>query len=115
MRRVADSMTTPVVVLEPATTIQEASARMLDARVHAAVVVDEGGVCGLLTADQVSGALAEGHDAQDTPIGVIAQPDPPLAGVHEPLAEAHTRMPAGGRLVVVADDQSPVGVLEDAE
>jgi CBS domain-containing protein len=114
MRRVADSMQTPVVVVQPATTVQETSARMLEARVHAAVVVEDGKVCGLVTAEQVSGALAEGYDATETLVGVIAEQDPPVVRADEPLAEVHERMRAAGRDVVpvVAGDQQPVGVLE---
>jgi CBS domain-containing protein len=117
MRRVADSMRTPAVVVQPATTVQETSARMLEARVHAAVVVDEGKVCGLVTAEQVSGALAEGYDARETLVGVIAEPDPPVVGAGEPLAEVHERMRSAGRVIVpvVAEDQRPVGVLDAFE
>jgi predicted transcriptional regulator len=117
MRRVADSMTAPAVVVQPATTVQETSARMLDARVHAAVVVDKGKVCGLVTAERVSDALAQGYDASETLVGAIAEQDAPIVGADEPLAEAHLRMRATGHAVVpvVDDDRQPVGVLQDLE
>lgn len=117
MRTVADAMITPAVTTPPSATIQDASTRMLDAGAHAAVVVDDGRVCGLATAVDVSGALADGYDPTDTPIGVIAEPDPPAARPDEPVAEVHQRMRAQGRslLPVLAPDGRPVGILEDPE
>jgi CBS domain-containing protein len=116
MRTVADAMSAPVVV-EPETTIQAASAAMLDARAHAAVVVDGGRVCGIATAGDVARALADGYDATETRIGAIADRDPPLARPGEPLAEAHQRMRADGHGVVAvagAHDE-PLGLLVDPE
>jgi CBS domain-containing protein len=116
MRRVADAMRAPAVVVARSTTVQEASAKMLEARVHAAVVVDGGELCGLVTAERVSGALAEGYDTKHTPVGVIAEPNPPVVDADEPLPEAHERMRAAGRTVVpVVAEHRPVGMLEDHE
>jgi CBS domain-containing protein len=116
MRTVADMMRAPAVTLEPATTLQEASARMLDAAVHAAVVVDKGKVRGLLTAERLSAALAEGYDPAETLVGAVAEADPPLVAAEELLIDAHLRMRAQDRTLVpvVADDGRPVGILEDA-
>jgi CBS domain-containing protein len=117
MRRVADAMTAPPVVLEPSITIQEASAKMLDGGVHAAVIVDDGRVCGLTTAQGISTALAEGYDVTATLLGVIAERDVPVARPDEPLADAHERMRAERHPVVavVGSKGEPVGVLEDHE
>lgn len=117
MRRVSDAMLAPPVVVDPATTIQEAAARMLDAHAEVAVLVDAGRVCGLATAEHVAGALAAGHDATVTPIGAIAVRDPPVARADEPLVDAHQRMRAEGRAVVpvVGAGHEPVGVLVDHE
>ena len=116
MRRVADAMRAPVVAVEPATTVQETSARMLDADVHAAVVVQDGTVCGMVTAERLGEALGQGYDPTETPVGVVAEPDPLLVEAGETLAEAHERMRAADRAVapVVATDGSPVGLLEDS-
>ncbi len=116
MRTVAEVMRAPAVILEPATTVQEASARMLDAAVHAAVVADSGKVCGLLTAERLSAALAQGYDPAETLVGVVAESDPPLVAADELVSEAHLRMRAMGRTHVpaIADDGTPVGILEDA-
>ena len=94
MRTVADAMAAPPMIVEPAPTIQDTSAAMLDARAHAAVVVDDGRACGIATAEDVSRALAYGYDAVETLVGVIAERDPPLARPDEPLAEVHQRMRA---------------------
>jgi CBS domain-containing protein len=117
MRTVANVMTSPPVVVEPATTVQATSAAMLDAGSHAAVVVDEGKVCGLVTAGDISRMLAEGYDAAETLVGVIANRDLEVVEPDEPLAEVHERMRAAGRRVVaVAGPRGePLGLLEDPE
>jgi CBS domain-containing protein len=117
MRTVADAMVAPPVTVPPVATIQDTSAAMLDAHAHAAVVVQDGRVCGIATADDVSRALAAGYDPAETEIGVIAERDPPLARPDEPLAEVHQRMRAEARsvLAVAGAGDEPVGVLADAE
>jgi CBS domain-containing protein len=117
VRTVADAMAEASVIVEPATTIQQTSAAMLDAGVHAAVVVDRGKVCGVVTADDISRALADGYDATETLVGAIAESDPLLARPDEPLAEAHQRMRARGRPVaaVAGRHGEPLGLLEDRE
>ena len=74
MRTVADAMVRPVVVVEPSATIQSASAAMLDAGTHAAVVVDGHRVFGLASAEDVATTLAAGRS-------VI----PVVGSAHEPL------------------------------
>lgn len=114
MRRVADAMRAPAVVVEPATTLQETSARMLDAAMQVAVVVDGGRVCGMVTADRVAEALGQGYDPTETLVGAIAESDPPLVQADEALAEAHALMQAAGRtrVPVVTADRRPAGILE---
>lgn len=116
MRTVSDVMRAPAVTVEPATTVQETSARMLDAGMHAAVLVDGGRVCGMVTAERLSEALAQGRDPTETPVGEVAEPDPPLVRSEEPVSEAHLRMRAAGRTLVpvVTADRRPVGILEDS-
>jgi CBS domain-containing protein len=117
MRRVSDAMHAPPVVVHSSTTVQAASARMLDGHAHAAVVVDDDTVDGLVTAEQVAVALGEGYDAGDTLIGVIADRNPTLLDPDEALAEAHQIMRAAGRrfAVVVGPKRKPLGLLEDPE
>jgi CBS domain-containing protein len=116
VRTVADAIDAPVVVA-PETTVQAASAAMLDAHDHAALVVDRGRVRGLITVDDISRALADGHDAAETQVAAIADRDPPRARPEEPLAEVHQRMRAAGRgvVAVVGPRDQPIGVLADHE
>jgi CBS domain-containing protein len=115
--RTAAVATKEAVLVGPSTTIQQASAAMLDRHVEAAIVVDGKNVRGLISADDVARALAEGHDATSTPVGAIAPPDPPLVDVDEPLAEVHQRMRAAQcpLVVVVGHDGQAMGVLADHE
>jgi predicted transcriptional regulator len=117
MRRVSDAMDAPPVVVDPATRVQDAAARMLDAHVDAAVVVDRRRVCGLVTAGHVAAALAEGHDATETQVGAIAARDPSVVRADDLLVDAHLRMRAEGCAVapVVGSRGEPVGVLVDHE
>jgi CBS domain-containing protein len=116
MRTVA-SVTKEAVLVEPSTTIQQASAAMLDRHVEAAIVVDGTDVRGLISADDVVRALAEGRDATSTPVQAITPPDPPLVDIDEPLAEVHQRMRAARRplVVVIGHDGEALGVLADHE
>jgi CBS domain-containing protein len=116
MRTVADAMTEPVIV-EPSTTIQRASAAMLDGRSDAAIVVEDGRARGLISAVDVARALADGLDPTATPVGAILGGDPPRARSDEALAEVRQRMRAERRplAVVVARDGRPVGLLADHE
>jgi predicted transcriptional regulator len=114
MRLVADAMRSPPVTVGPATTVQQASATMLDAQVQAAVVVADGRVSGMVTAERLSEALAQGYDPTDTLVSVVAEREPPLVNADEPLAEAHQRMRAADRTIaVVTAGGRPVGMLED--
>jgi predicted transcriptional regulator len=117
MRLVSDAMVAPPVVVDTATRIQEVAARMLDARADAALVVEDGRVCGLATAAHVAEALAQGYDVSETLVGVIARRDVPFIRGDEPLAEAHQRMRAEQCPIapVVGSRRSPVGVLIDRE
>jgi predicted transcriptional regulator len=110
-------MSPVAVTVEPAMTLQAASAAMLDAGVQAAVVVERGKTCGLLTAEAVARALAEGFDARTTLVGAVAQRNPALARPDEPLAEVHQRMRAEqcGLAAVTGRHDEPLGLLEDPE
>jgi CBS domain-containing protein len=116
MRTVA-AATKETVLVGPSTTIQQASATMLDRHVEAVIVVDGKKVRGLISADDVTRALAEGRDATSTPVQAITQPDPVLVDIDAPLAEVHQRMRAAQRplVVVVGHDGQAMGVLIDHE
>lgn len=113
IRTVADALGESVFVAAEST-LQQASALMLDAGTEAAVVILDGGSAGLLTADDIARALAEGHDTTRTAVAAIAEREPLLARVDEPLLDAHRRMrDAQQELAVVVDgDGEPLGLVE---
>jgi CBS domain-containing protein len=90
---------------------------MLDRHAEAAIIVDGTHVRGLISADDVVRALAEGRDATSTPVQAITAPNPPLVDIDEPLAEVHQRMRAAQRplVVVVGHNGEAMGVLADHE
>lgn len=116
MRTVADAMSTPVVI-GPSATLQQASAAMLDGDADAAIVARNDAVCGLLGAEDVAQALADGCDPAATSAIAIAAADPPRARADELLAEVHMRMRAAGqpRAVVVGHHGEPLGLLTEPE
>lgn len=111
-----DAATEPVLV-EPVSTIQEASVAMLDGRVDAAILAQGGEVHGVVRAADVARALAEGLDVVRTPVETIADGEPPVARPDEALAEVHLRMRAAQRrfAVVVGPHGEPLGLLADDE
>jgi CBS domain-containing protein len=112
MRTVAEALTGSVVV-ESSMTLQEASARMLDAEADAAIVMDADTLAGLLTAEDVARALAEDLDATQTPTGMVADRDPPVVNADEPLIDVHQRLLAEQRelAVAVGADGEPLGLV----
>jgi CBS domain-containing protein len=116
MRTVAMAMREAALVGR-STTIQEASAAMLDRHVESAVLLDGTAIEGLLSAEDVARALAEGRDATSTPVHAVAAPDPLVVDVDEPLAEVHQRMRAAQRPLAVVVDRGgqPLGILADHE
>jgi CBS domain-containing protein len=105
---------TSVPVLDASTTIQEASAAMLEDRVEAAIVVDGKRLRGLVTARDVADGLARG-DVGSTLVTEITHRDPLVVSEQDALAEAHVRMRAADAAlaVVIGDDGRPVGLLPD--
>jgi len=116
MRTVAVA-TQETVLVGQATTVQQASAAMLDRHVAAAIVVGGRGGVGLLSAEDVTRALAEGRDATSTPVEAVASSDPLVVRLDEPLVDVHQRMRASrcSLAVVVDADGRARGVLEDHE
>ena len=116
MRTVAEAMNAPVTVA-PGTTLQDAAAAMLAADAQAAVIVDGGRARGLLTADDVARALAEGRDPAQTPVATVAEPAPPVVRQQDALVEAHRLMRVSQHraVAVVGPRGEPVGLLVDHE
>jgi CBS domain-containing protein len=115
MRTVADAMVAGVAAIGPGATLQEASAAMLAAGTHAAVVVRDDKFAGLLAADDVAGAMASGADVTRSRAAELAHRDIVVAERDEPLPEAHLRMRRAQREIAAVVDASgrPVGLLID--
>jgi CBS domain-containing protein len=116
MRTVAEAMLAPVSIAST-TTLQEAAAAMLDADAQAAVITDEGRARGVLTADDVARALAEGRDPSETTVATVAERESPLVRAQDALAEVHRLMRVSHHRVVavVGPRGEPVGMLVDPE
>jgi CBS domain-containing protein len=105
---------TSVPVLDASTTIQDASAAMLDKHVETAIVIDGRKLRGLVTARDIADGLGD-RDVGSSLVLDIAHPDPLVVDHQDVLAEAHEEMRAADAVlaVVTDDDGRPVGVLGD--
>jgi CBS domain-containing protein len=102
------------VFIEGASTLQQASALMLEANTEVAIVLAQPGHAALLTAEDVARALAEGHDTARTSVIVVADPKPLLTRADELLVNAHERMRDEQRDLAIAVDADgrPLGLVE---
>jgi predicted transcriptional regulator len=103
-----------VPIVDASTTIQDASAAMLDDHVEAAIVVDGPRIRGVVTARDVAESLAD-RDVGSSLVADIARWDPLLVKQEQALADAHERMRAANvaLAVVIGGDRRAVGVLPD--
>lgn len=122
---VAQLMATPVETVSEDAPIQDAAARMFDARVGSLVVVagdaatadtdtetaaDD--VVGILTATDVVGIVADGTDAGDGTVTGYMTPDPVTIGPDISIRSAADRMLEHGvHHVPVLEDDALVGVI----
>ena len=116
VRTVAEVMRTPVVTAQPAETVAEASARMVDHGVGAVIVVDGDRPIGILTERDLVRFNATGGAAEDTKVSewMTASPDcaPPDLSVQEAFASLserpyrHLPIVEGERLVGVVSLRS---------
>jgi CBS domain-containing protein len=114
MRTVADAMIAPVSIASTST-LQQAATAMLDADALAAVIVDGGRARGVLTAEEIARALADGRDPSETAVAVVAEPEPPVVRAQDTLVEAHRLMRVSEHraVAVVGSRGEPVGLLLD--
>ncbi len=110
-------MASPVPTIGPAATLQDASAAMLDAGTHAAVIMHGRRIVGLLTADDIAAAMSSGCDVTASRAADRAEDDVLVTKPDAPLAQAHERMRAAHRRIAAVVDASgqPIGVLVDPE
>jgi predicted transcriptional regulator len=99
------------------TSLQAAAAAMLDAEAQAAVIVDGGRARGLVTAEDVAHALADGHDPSRTTADAVAERDAPVVHGDDALVDAHRlmRVTQHRTVAVIGPRGECVGVLVDPE
>jgi len=84
---VRDHLRAPPVVVSPATPALEVVARMTAAGASAAVMVDDGRICGILTEQDVTRRIA-GRAVADVPVESLMSAPVATFGVEQPLYEA---------------------------
>ncbi len=102
-----------VVTVAPDLSIAQAAKTMREARVGALLVVEGGRLAGIFTErDAVFRVLAEGRDAQSTPVSAVMTADPLTIGPDKPFAHAmHIMHDNGFRHIPVVENGQPLGVL----
>jgi len=109
---VSQLMATPVETVTEETPIDEAATRMLEGHVGSLVVADGDDLRGILTATDCVGIVAEGLDADGTPIREFMTPDPVTATPEESIrAVADRILDRGVHHVPVVEDGDVVGVI----
>jgi CBS domain-containing protein len=88
MATLRELMSTPVVDVDPQTSVADAAAAMVAAGVGSAVIMQGSFLAGILTERDVLRAAASGHDLRASPVADWMTPDPQSAGPDAPAEEA---------------------------
>jgi CBS domain-containing protein len=88
MATLRDLMSTPVVDVDPQTSVADAAAAMVAARVGSAVIMQGSFLAGILTERDVLRAAASGHDLRASPVADWMTPDPQSVGPDASAEEA---------------------------
>lgn len=113
-RTVREVMTSDPICLDAKATAEEAARRMRDADVGNVIVVDDEGICGIVTDRDITiRAVAEGRDAASTMLNDVCTTNPTTVTPDTSLDEAIQVMKqeAIRRLPVVDEDNRPVGIV----
>ena len=107
-----DLMTTSVVTASPDTTVTEAAAGMVRARVGSVVVLQGSFLAGILTERDVLRAAASGEDLSVSLVSAWMSPDPQAASLDMPAEEAAQVMLLNGfRHLPVVNGREVCGVV----
>jgi CBS domain-containing protein len=106
MAQLRDLMNTSVVTATPDTTVGEAAAGMVRARVGSVVVMQGSFLAGILTERDVVRAAASGEDLSLCKVSAWMSPDPQAAGPDMPAEEAAQIM-----LLPVVEGRAVCGVV----
>jgi CBS domain-containing protein len=112
MAKLKDLMNTSVVTASPDTTVQEAAAGMVRARVGSVVVLQGSFLAGILTERDVLRAAASGEDLSVSLVSAWMSPDPQAASLDMSAEEAAQIMLLNGfRHLPVVDGREVCGVV----
>jgi CBS domain-containing protein len=112
MAQLRDLMNTSVVTVAPDTTVVEAAAGMVRARVGSVVVLQGSFLAGILTERDVLRAAASGEDLSQSRVSAWMSPDPEAAGPDMPAEEAAQIMLLHGfRHLPVVEGRAVRGVV----
>ena len=112
MAKLRDLMHTGVVTATPDTTVTEAAASMVRARVGSAIVLQGSFLAGILTERDVLRAAASGEDLSASVVSAWMSPDPQAASLDMPAEEAAQIMLLNGfRHLPVVDGRTVCGVV----
>jgi CBS domain-containing protein len=112
MATLKDLMNTSVVTASPDTTVTEAAAGMVRARVGSVVVLQGSFLAGILTERDVLRAAASGEDLSVSLVSAWMSPDPQAASLHMPAEEAAQIMLLNGfRHLPVVNGREVCGVV----
>jgi CBS domain-containing protein len=112
--RVADVMTTPMLTLDPDTSVERAAEGMLEAGIKSLVVVEEGcRPAGIFTSTDALAVLADGASGADVTVEEYMTSPVETVGPDEPLSVVAERMADGefSHLPVTDADGDGVGIL----
>ena len=112
MATLKDLMNTSVVTASPDTTVTEAAAGMVRARVGSVVVLQGSFLAGILTERDVLRAAASGEDLSVSLVSAWMSPDPQAASLDMPAEEAAQIMLLNGfRHLPVVSGREVCGVV----
>ena len=112
MATLKDLMNTSVVTVSPDTTVTEAAAGMVRARVGSVVVLQGSFLAGILTERDVLRAAASGENLSVSLVSAWMSPDPQAASLDMPAEEAAQIMLLNGfRHLPVLDGREVCGVV----
>jgi CBS domain-containing protein len=112
MAKLKDLMNTSVVTASPDTTVTEAAAAMVRARVGSVVILQGSFLAGILTERDVLRAAASGEDLSASLVSVWMSPDPQAASLDMSAEEAAQIMLLNGfRHLPVLDGRVVCGVV----
>jgi|SRR5580658_2423147 CBS domain-containing protein len=112
MAKLRDLMHTSVVTVTPDTTVSEAAASMVRARVGSVIVLQSSFLAGILTERDVLRAAASGQDLSASVVAAWMSPDPQAASLDMSAEEAAQIMLLNGfRHLPVLDGRAVCGVV----